>query len=127
MTPVRWLGLLGLAAAAACGGKDDSAPARAPRVTGTGGSVLEIGGAGGQMNSGACAEDMKANCRVVYGVYENQLSCFEGVQLCHCGQWGPCVEEAELYNVGGTCGAGGAAGIAGEGGEVGSGGAGGAS
>jgi hypothetical protein len=96
-------------------------------VPGTGGSVSAIAGAGGQMNSGACEEELKAECTVIYGVYDNQLSCFHGVQLCHCGQWGPCVEDAELYNVGGTCGGGGAAGSAGEGGAADSGGAGGAS
>ena len=126
MALARWLGLLGLAAAAACGGGAD-APARPARVPGTGGSDSAIGGAGGLMNSGACDDGLTAECVVVYGTYQNVLSCFHGVQLCHCGQWGPCVEKDELYNVGGTCGGGGGAGSAAEGGEAGSGGAGGAS
>jgi hypothetical protein len=78
------------------------------------------------MNSGSCESGLTAACVVYYGTYQNVLSCFHGFQLCHCGEWGPCVEETELNNVGGTCG-GGAAGSAGEGGETGSGGAAGAS
>ncbi len=113
---MRWLGLLGLAAAAACGEDGSGGPARSPRPPATGGSVSTIGGAGGLMNSGACEDGLTAACVVDYGVYENQPSCFHGTQLCHCGLWGPCVEETELYNVGGTCAGGGAAGNAGEGG-----------
>lgn len=126
MALVRWLGLLGLAMAAACGGGSDG-PSRPARVTGTGGSDSATGGAGGLVNSGACEDGLIADCVVEYGIYQNQLSCFHGVQLCHCGQWGGCVEEKDLYNVGGTCAGGGAASGGGEGGEAGSGGAGGAS
>jgi hypothetical protein len=79
------------------------------------------------MNSGACEDGLTAECVVYYGSYQNVLSCFHGFQLCHCGAWGPCVEQTELNNVGGTCGGGGAAASAGEGGEAGSAGAAGAS
>jgi hypothetical protein len=125
MARVRWLVLLALAAA--CGGGASDAPAHPVRVTGTGGSDSAIGGSGGQINSGACEDGLTAPCVVYYGVYQDQLSCFHGFQFCHCGQWGPCVEETELSNVGGTCGGGGTAGGGGEGGDVASSGSGGAS
>jgi hypothetical protein len=122
MAHFRWLVLVTLAAAAmvaACGGGSDAPGlARLGRVTGSAGTTSATGGAGGQVDGAACEDGTIRDCSVDLGTFEGVHSCFSGQQLCHCAAWGPCVEPADLYNVGGTCGGGGAgaAGKAGEGG-----------
>jgi hypothetical protein len=121
MAHFRWLVPVTLAAAAlvaACGGGSDS-PRRAGagRVTGSAGTTSATGGAGGQVDDAACEDGTIRDCSVDLGTFDGVHSCFSGQQLCHCAAWGPCVEPADLYIVGGTCGGGGAAGVAGSAGE----------
>lgn len=54
------------------------------------------GGDGGQGGGTACPENATRDCSVTLGQHGDVLSCFEGVQTCKGGQWGPCADGEEV-------------------------------
>jgi hypothetical protein len=74
-----------VAVGVACGSIDDTPP----RPTGVGGSGG--GGEGGATTGGGpCVEGTTRECHVTLGEHEGVLSCFDGVEHCTEGAWGPC-------------------------------------
>jgi hypothetical protein len=74
----------------ACGsiGGDPLGPPDKPEPTGSGGS----GGSGGAGGGGPCTDGQTRDCHVTLGEHNGILSCFDGVEHCQGGAWGPCVD-----------------------------------
>ena len=73
------------AAAISCGAEDDlSAP---PPGAGQPGAGASAGGPGG---TEGCVDGATVDCHLTLGEHEGVVSCYDGVQTCVAGEWGPC-------------------------------------
>jgi hypothetical protein len=85
------------AGAAACQ-VEDELPPRPAVLSGAGGGVDGEGQGGGvpgvdggtDGSPAACVDGAKKDCHITLGQHDGVLSCYNGVQVCEGGTWGPC-------------------------------------
>jgi hypothetical protein len=95
---VLGVALMALVVAPACQGEDELPPRRSVLSgaggEGQGGEGQGGGGAGGAGGTGGstavCVDGMKKDCHITLGQHNGVTSCYNGVQVCQGGKWGPC-------------------------------------
>jgi len=79
---------------AACGPGQATGSGGGP-VNSTGTGAGGDGGSGGSGGSDNCPENTTRDCHVTLGRHQGVLSCFDGVETCKGGSWGPCTDGTE--------------------------------